>query len=127
MAGGNHFESSYLTPGGEKRLLKFELIPMCAPAGEMLGVAAVISAEIESADFQRAGVLHSEASAQMALELRTSLATIREWSEQMQATTDREEASHLAGDISAETERLEKMVGGFLAGSREDQALGAKA
>ena len=127
MAGANHFGSSYLTPAGEERLLKFELIPMCAAAGEMLGVAAVISDESESADFQRARVSHSEASAQMALELRTSLATIREWSEQMQATTDREEASRLAGDISAEAERLEKMVGGFLSGSREDQALGAKA
>jgi signal transduction histidine kinase len=127
MAGANRFESSYLTPAGEERVLKFELIPMCAAPGEMLGVAAVISDESETADFERARVLHSETSAEMALELRTSLATIREWSEQMQAATDREEASRLAGDISAESERLEKMVGGFLAGSREDQAVGAKA
>ena len=127
MAGATRFESSYLTPGGEERILKFELIPMCAAAGEMLGVASVISDESETADFQRARVLHSETSSQMALELRTSLATIREWSEQMQDTADREEASRLAGDIAAEAERLEKMVGGFLAGTREDQALGARA
>jgi signal transduction histidine kinase len=126
-AGANHFESSYFTPSGEERMLKFALIPICAPAGEMLGVASVISDESESADFRRARVLHSETSAEMALELRTSLATIREWAEKMQATTDREQTRSLAADISAEAERLEKLVGGFLAGSREDQALGARA
>jgi nitrogen fixation/metabolism regulation signal transduction histidine kinase len=126
-AGANHFESSYFTPGGEERMLKLTLIPMCASAGEMLGVASVISDESASADFQRARVLHSETSAEMALELRTSLATIREWSEKMQATTDREQSRRLAGDISAEAERLEKMVGGFLAGSREDKTLAARA
>jgi signal transduction histidine kinase len=126
-AGANHFESSYFTPGGEERMLKFTLLPMCAAAGEMLGVAAVISDESASADFKRERVLHSETSAEMALELRTSLATIREWSEKMQATTDREQTRSLAQDISAEAERLEKMVGGFLAGSREDKALAARA
>jgi nitrogen fixation/metabolism regulation signal transduction histidine kinase len=126
-AGANHFESSYFTPGSEERMLKFTLIPMCAPAGEMLGVASVISDESATADSQRARVLHSETSAEMALELRTSLATIREWAEKMRGTTDREQTRGLAEDISAEAERLEKMVGGFLAGSREDQALGARA
>lgn len=126
-AGANHFESSYFTPGGEERMLKFTLLPMCAAAGEMLGVASVISDESASADFKRERVLHSETSAEMALELRTSLATIREWSEKMQATTDREQTRSLAQDISAEAERLEKMVGGFLAGSREDKALAARA
>jgi PAS domain-containing protein len=126
-AGATHFESSYLTPNGEERLLKFTLIPMCAPTGETLGMASVVSDESASADLRRARVLLSETSAEMALELRTSLATIREWAEQMGGTTDREQTRGLAGDISAEAGRLEKLVGGFLAGSREDQALGAGA
>ena len=62
----------------------------------------------------------------MALELRTSLATIREWAGQMNAAEPSQQ-QRLAGDISAEAERLERVVGGFLAGSREDQALGARA
>jgi len=126
-AGTTNFESSYLTPNGEERLLKFTLIPMCAPTGETLGMASVVSDESASADLRRARVLLSETSAEMALELRTSLATIREWTEQMGRTTDREQTRSLAGDISAEAGRLEKLVGGFLAGSREDQALGAGA
>ena len=126
-AGATQFESSYLTPSGEERIIKFTLIPMRGPAGEIIGMASVISDESESADFRRAQVLQSETSAEMALELRTSLATIREWAEQMRTTADREHTRSLAGDISAEAERLEKLVGGFLAGSREDQALGARA
>jgi PAS domain-containing protein len=126
-AGTTHFESSYLTPSGEERIIKFTLIPMRGPAGELIGIASVVSDESERADSRRARVLHSETSAEMALELRTSLATIGEWAEQMRKTADRDQTRSLAGDISAEAERLGKLVGGFLAGSREDQALGAGA
>jgi signal transduction histidine kinase len=122
-----HFESCYLEPRGEKRVLKFTLIPMCAPSGEMVGIASVINDESETAGFRRARELQSETSAEMALELRTSLATIREWAEQMDRTTDREQTRRVAGDISAEAGRLERLVGGFLAGRREDQALRARA
>ena len=126
-AGASHFESSYLAPDGEERVLKFTLIPMRAPSGEMVGIASVINDESETADFRRARELQSETSAEMALELRTSLATIREWAEQMNKTTDREQTQRVAGDISAEAGRLEKLVGGFLAGKREDQVLRARA
>lgn len=120
------FETSYETPNGGERALDVTLVPMSAAAGEMIGVAAVISDKSERADFQQERERNSEASAEMALELRTSLATIREWAEQMSAA-DPEQQQSLAGDISAEAERLERVVGGFLAGSREDQALGARA
>jgi signal transduction histidine kinase len=126
-AGASHFESSYLAPGSEERVLKFTQIPMRAPSGEMVGIASVINDESETVDFRRARELQSETSAEMALELRTSLATIREWAEQMNRTTDREQTRRVAGDISAEAGRLEKLVGGFLAGRREDQALRAGA
>jgi PAS domain-containing protein len=122
-----HFESSYLAPSGDERVLKFTLIPMCAPSGEMVGIAAIVNDQSETADFLQARALQSETSAEMALELRTSLATIREWAERMDKTTDREQTRSLAGDISAEAGRLEKLVGGFLAGKHEDQAFRARA
>jgi signal transduction histidine kinase len=93
----------------------------------MVGIAAIVNDESESADFRQARALQSETSAEMALELRTSLATIREWAERMDKTTDREQTRSLAADISAEAGRLEKLVGGFLAGKREDQAFRARA
>lgn len=120
------FETSYETPNGDERALDMTLVPMSVAAGEMVGVAAVISDKSETADFQQERERYSEASAEMALELRTSLATIREWAGQMGAATP-EQRQSLAGDISAEAERLERVVGGFLAESREDQALGARA
>jgi PAS domain S-box-containing protein len=120
------FETSYETPNGDERALDVTLVPMSVAAGEMVGVAAVISDKSETADFQQERERYSEASAEMALELRTSLATIREWAGQMGAATP-EQRQSLAGDISAEAERLERVVGGFLAESREDQALGARA
>ena len=122
-----HFESAYIAPSGDERALDFTLIPMCAPSGEMVGIAAVMNDTSATADYRRARAQQSEAAAEMALELRTSLATIREWAEQMGAATDQERKQSLAGDILAEAERLERVVGGFLAGSREDQALGARA
>jgi PAS domain S-box-containing protein len=125
--GATTFESSYLKPSGEERVLKFTLIPMRGESSEMLGLASVITDESETAVVRRERVLQSETSAEMALELRTSLATIREWAEQMGTATDREQTRSLAGDISAEAGRLEKLVGGFLAGGREDQAIGAGA
>jgi signal transduction histidine kinase len=93
----------------------------------MVGIAAIVNDQSETADFLQARALQSETSAEMALELRTSLATIREWAERMDKTTDREQTRSLAGDISAEAGRLEKLVGGFLAGKHEDQAFRARA
>src|SRR5260370_18960809 len=52
-SGTTNFESLYLTPNGEERLLKFTLIPMCAPTGERLGMASVVSDESASADLRR--------------------------------------------------------------------------
>jgi len=122
-----HFESVYLAPGGEQRVLDFTLIPMCAPSGEMIGMASVIVDESKTAGFREASARHSETSAEMALELRTSLATIREWAEQLAVAGNQERTQCLAGDISAEAQRLQRVVGGFLAGSREEQALAVKA
>ncbi len=120
------FETSYKTPNGNERALDLTLVPMSVAAGELIGVAAVISDRSERAGFQQERERDSETSAEMALELRTSLATIREWAGQMDAGTA-EQRQSLASDISAEAERVERVVGGFLAGSREDQALGARA
>jgi PAS domain S-box-containing protein len=120
------FETAYATPSGEERTLDLTLVPMSVAAGEMVGVAAVISDKSETTDFQQERDRYSETSAEMALELRTSLATIREWAGQMSAA-ESQQRQGLASDISAEAERLERVVGGFLTESREDQALGARA
>lgn len=121
------FESRYYTATGEERALGITLIPLSAPSGEALGVASVITDESSYADSRRAQLLQGEISAEMALELRNSLAAIRESAQQMSATNDQRSLANFATDISSEAERLERLVGGFLAGSGQVKASAAKA
>jgi signal transduction histidine kinase len=118
---------SYDTPAGLSKSLKLSLIPLSAPSGESLGVAAVIADESAAADQRRSDLLRAETCAEMALELHTSLATIRECARQIAGTENRELAANLANDISIETERLGRAVGGYLARARGEGALAAKA
>jgi two-component system, NtrC family, sensor histidine kinase PilS len=120
-------EFSYDTPSGDSRALKLTSIPLHTPAGESLGVAAVIRDESAVTDRRRAELLRSEVSAEMALELRTSLSTIRECASQIVATSDHEFTKNLANDISVETDRLGKVVGEFLAGDGKRKVLAARA
>jgi PAS domain-containing protein len=120
-------EFSYDTPSGDSRALKLTSIALNTPAGESLGVACVIGDESAVTDRRRAELLRSEVSAEMALDLRTSLSTIRACASQIMATSDHEFAKNLANDISVETDRLGKVVGEFLAGDGERKALAARA
>lgn len=62
--------------------------------------------------------LQGEISAEMALELRTSLATITGYAQQLARNPDMEQASQLASDIADEAARLDRHIGGFLAARR---------
>jgi nitrogen-specific signal transduction histidine kinase len=121
------FEGRYNIASGEERALGITLIPLGAPSSETLGVASVITDESSTADSRRAQLLHGEISAEMALELRSSLATIRESAQQMSATNDQRSLANFSTDISSEAERLERLVGGFLAGNGKAKASAARA
>lgn len=112
-----NLEAVYRTANGEDRTLRFTLIPLHAAPGESAGMAAVITDETATADSRRAKIMHSEISAEMALELRNSLAVIRDCVGRLTTSTDSQAARHMAEDVVAEAERLDKVVGGFLAGN----------
>jgi signal transduction histidine kinase len=59
--------------------------------------------------------LHGEISSEMALELRTSLATISGYAQQLARNRDPGLAQQLAADIAGEAARLDRHIGGFLA------------
>jgi len=120
-------EFSYATPAGDSRAVKLTCIPLHAPSGESLGLACVIRDESAVTDRRRAELLRSEISAEMALDLRTSLSTIRECASQIVASSNHEFTKNLANDISVETDRLGKVVGEFLAGDGETKVLAARA
>lgn len=119
------FEAAYVTSSGQERALNFTLIALGAPTGEPLGIACAISDESSQADSRQAQLLRSEVSVEMALHLRTSLATIQECAKQMSAAMDRQLSKQLAQDISAEAEQLEREVGGFLIGKAAAKAAAA--
>jgi PAS domain-containing protein len=126
-AHGGDVEFLYETPSGAARSLRLTTVQLRTPTGDSLGIAVIISDESAMARQRREELLRSETSAEMALELHTSLAIIRECASQISLTKDPDFARNLGKDIALEAERLSASVGGFLAKDREAETLAAKA
>ncbi len=61
----------------------------------------------------------------MALQLRTSLATISGFAQQLANSRDAEQSLQLANDIAHEAAQLDRSIGGFLTTKRAAQAVAA--
>jgi len=110
-------EAEYVTPRGEERELEITVSSLHGPGGEALGAACLINDRTEFLEIRRQQELRGEMSAEMALELRTSLTTISGYAQQLAASRDPELAHQLASDIAAEAAHLDRTIGGFLAGT----------
>ena len=110
-------EAEYVTPRGEERELEITVSSLHGPDGEALGAACLINDRTEFLEIRRQQELRGEMSAEMALELRTSLTTISGYAQQFAASRDPELARQLASDIAAEAAHLDRTIGGFLAGT----------
>ncbi|MFY9741843.1 MAG: hypothetical protein WAK21_07560, partial [Candidatus Sulfotelmatobacter sp.] len=108
----------YTTPAGNTVRVAVTISPVPAVDGSLLGVACLISDRSEFQQIQHQQQLHKEISAEMALELRTSLATITGYAQQLARSRDIELASQLASDIATEAARLDRHIGGFLSARR---------
>jgi nitrogen fixation/metabolism regulation signal transduction histidine kinase len=106
------FHTNYETASGEHRSLAFTLIPLTMD--EASALACVIDDETGVAQARREKLLQSEFMAEMALQLRSSFSVIRDCADRLKKTGQQSEA-HLAGDIAAETDRMEKLVSEFVA------------
>ncbi|MFY9978300.1 MAG: PAS domain-containing protein [Candidatus Sulfotelmatobacter sp.] len=111
-------EADYTTPAGNTVRVAVTISPVPAVDGSLLGVACLISDRSEFQQIQHQQQLHKEISAEMALELRTSLATITGYAQQLARSRDIELASQLASDIATEAARLDRHIGGFLSARR---------
>jgi PAS domain-containing protein len=109
-----HAEAEYATPTGEKRFIAVTVSPVPAADGDLLGVTCVINDLSELAGIRRQQELHGEISAEMALQLRASLATISGYAQQLANSRDAEMARQLATDIAQEAASLDHRIGGFL-------------
>jgi len=108
-------EADYITPAGQKLRIAVTVSPVPAVDGSLLGAACLVSDRSEFERIRHEEQLQGEISAEMALELRTSLATIAGYAQQLARNRDPDLAPELAADIAAEAARLDRHIGGFLA------------
>jgi PAS domain S-box-containing protein len=118
-------EADYVTPSGEQRILEITISPVSTPSGETLGAACLITDKTEFATIQRLQELRGEMSAEMALALRSSVATISSYAQQLAVSRDPTMVRQLAVDIVSEAADLDHTIGGFLAGGTAAKAAGA--
>ena len=107
-------EADYETPANEPRFLSITISAVPAADGNLLGVACLISDRSELESIRRRQQMQGEISAEMALRLRTSLATISGYAQQLAENHDRGLAQQLARDIAQKAAELERNIGGFL-------------
>src|SRR5579863_3550076 len=115
-------EIEHVTPLGEVRILRVTVTPVRSVSGEVLGAACLIDDRTEVSKIRKEQELHGEMSAEMALELRNSLATISGYGRQLSVSRDPELARQLAVDIASEASHLDHTIGGFLASSKASSA-----
>ncbi len=120
-------QAEYETPAGEKRFIAITVSPVPAVDGSLLGVACLINDLSELEGIRRQQELQGEISAEMALQLRTSLATISGYAQQLANSRDAELAKQLASDIAHEAAHLDRSIGGFLTRKSAAQAAAAGA
>ena len=111
-------EAGYTTPAGDQRHISLTVSPVSAVDGSLLGAACLINDLSDVENIRRQQQLQGEISAEMALQLRTSLATISGYAQQLAGSRDPELARQLAADIAAEAARLDRTIGGFLTEKR---------
>ncbi len=111
-------ESDYESPSGEKRFLSMTISQVSAVDGALLGVMCLINDLSEIENIRRQQELHGEVSAEMALQLRTSLTTISGFAQQLANNRDPEIAKEIATDIAQEAAQLDRTIGGFLTAER---------
>jgi nitrogen fixation/metabolism regulation signal transduction histidine kinase len=120
-------EADYTTPAGRKLRVAVTVSPVPAVDGSLLGAACLISDLSEFERIRRQEELHGEISAEMALELRTSLTTIAGYAQQLARNRDPELAAQLAADIASEASRLDRHIGGFLSEKRSTAGTATRA
>lgn len=107
-------EADYSSPAGQTLRIAVTVSPVPGVDGSLLGVACLVSDRSEFETIRHQQELRGEISAEMALELRTSLTTISGYAQQLARNRDPELAPQLAADIAAEAARLDRRIGGFL-------------
>ena len=95
-------EVNYKRPSGEDRTLQITVTSVQSPGGDTLGAACLINDQTELVRVQQQQAMRGEMSAEMALELRNSLATIADCAQRLATGPDEQSVQRLASDIASE-------------------------
>ena len=125
-SGRRQVDAQYETPAGIERFISVTISPVLGSDGSMLGVTCLINDLSELEQIRRQQELRGEISAEMALQLRTSLSTISGYAQQLASNRDPKLAEQLASDIAAEASQLDRNIGGFLTEKRSVAVAGTK-
>jgi nitrogen fixation/metabolism regulation signal transduction histidine kinase len=120
-------ETDYVTPAGVARHISVTISPIASGDGSLLGAACLVTDLTDFESMRRIQALQAEVSAEMALSLRTSLATITGYAQQLAANRDPHMARQIAQDIADEAAQLDQNIGGFLTGKTAVKAPEANA
>jgi PAS domain-containing protein len=120
-------EADYTTPGGQTRRISVTISPITVIDASLLGAACLITDLSDFESLRRRQQLLTEVSAEMALTLHTSLATISGYAQQLAGNRDPQLARQLAQDIADEATSLDRNIGGFLSGKAPTKAVSAGA
>jgi PAS domain-containing protein len=120
-------EADYTTPAGKKLHVAVTVSAVPAIDGSLLGAACLISDRSEFEHIRRQQQLQGEVSAEMALQLRTSLSTIAGYAQQLARNRDPDLAAQLAADIASEAASLERRIAGLLAERHSPADIDARA
>jgi len=118
----HELEVKYLTPSGQDRTLEVTVTSVQSPSGNPLGAACLINDQTELAHVRRQQAVRGEISAEMALQLRNSLATIADCAKRLSTKPDEQSLQRLASDIASEAAHLDHTIGGFLTEPKASRA-----
>jgi PAS domain-containing protein len=109
---------NYVTRDGENRALEITASPVMAEDATLMGTTLVLNDKTDIERIRLDQRLHQEISAELALGLRDSLATIAGCAQQLARSRDPELARQLADCIAHEAAALDRRIGSFLSGAQ---------
>jgi len=115
---------NYVSRAGENRVLEVTASPVMADDASLMGTTLVLSDKTDIERIRHDQRVHREISQEMAEELRTSLATIAGYAQQLAHSQGAETTRHLADNIAGEVAKLDRTIGSFLE-AREAAATGS--
>jgi PAS domain-containing protein len=113
---------NYVTRDGESRVLEVTASPVMAEDASLMGTTLVLNDKTDIERIRHDQRVHQEMSAEMAQELRNSLATIAGYAQQLAHSRDAELARQLADSIAVESAKLDRTIGSFLGGTLAEAA-----